>query len=98
MFELVQQVMACHPLDSCYSLFSHEHFLLFCMEIIKNEVSYEMEDNMQFFQILRSHDVPTQHLMCELYLHRYLLWLDRYFNPVLYVGGHSFESSHILRF
>ena len=45
-----------------------------------------MEDSVQFLLIFGSHDVPTQHLMCEFYLHRYLLWLDRDFNAVPYVG------------
>lgn len=30
--------------------------------------------------------MPNQHLMCEFYLHGYLLHLDRDFNLVLYVG------------
>lgn len=86
MFSLVQEVMACRPPASCYSLFLHERFLLFFMESIKNEASYEIEDGVQFLQILRNHDMPTQHLMCEFYLQGYLLRLDRYFNPVSYVG------------
>ena len=86
MFKLVQEVITCRPLASFYSLFFHEHFLLFCTESIKNEVNNEMEDGVQFLWILRSHDVPTQHMMCELYLHRYLLRLDRDFNPISYVG------------
>lgn len=85
MFNLVQEVMACRPPASCYSLFLHERFLLFCMESIKNEISYEIEDGVQFLRILRSRDVPTQHLMCEFYLHGYLLRLDKDFNPVPYV-------------
>ena len=76
MFNLVQEVMACRPPASCYSLFLHERFLLFCMESIKNEVSYEIEDGVQFLRIMRNHDVPTQHLICEFYLHGYLLRLD----------------------
>ena len=48
MFNLVQEVMACCPPASCYSLFLHEHFLLFCMESIKNEISYEIEDGVEF--------------------------------------------------
>jgi hypothetical protein len=86
MFNLVQEVMACRPPASCYSLFLHERFLLFCMESIKNEISYKIEDGVQFLRIMRHHDVPTQHLMCEFYLHGYLLRLDREFNPVPYVG------------
>lgn len=87
MFNLAGEVMACRSPASCYSLFLHEHFLLFYMEGIKNEISYEIEDGVQFLRILRSHDVPTQHLMCEFYMHGYLLCLDREFNPVPYVGG-----------
>ena len=86
MFNLVQEVMACHLPASYYSLFLHERFLLFCMESIKNDISYEIEYGVKFLRIMRSHDVPTQHLMCEFYLHRYLLRLDREFNPVPYVG------------
>lgn len=82
----MQDVMECRPCTSFYSLFLHECFLLFCMESIKNEVSYEIEYGVQFLQIMRSHDVPTQHLMCEFYLHGYLLHLGKEFNPVLYVG------------
>jgi len=59
MFNLAQEVMACHPPASCYSLFLHESFLLFFMESIKNEISYEIEDGVQFLRIMRSHDVPT---------------------------------------
>ena len=42
MFNLVQEVMACRPPTSCHYLFLHERFLLFFMESIKNEVSYEI--------------------------------------------------------
>jgi len=86
MFNLAQEVMACHSPASCYSLFLHECFLFFYMESIKNEISYEIEDGVQFLRILRSHDFPTQHLMCEFYMHGYLLRMDRGFNPVPYVG------------
>ena len=33
-----------------------------------------------------AHDVPTQHLMCEFYMHGYLLRVEREFYPVPYVG------------
>jgi len=48
MFNLAQEVMACHPPASCYSLFLHEHFLLFCVESIKNDISYKIENGVQF--------------------------------------------------
>jgi len=83
---LAQEVMARRPPASSYSLFLHECFLFFCLESIKKEISHEIEDGVQFLQILRAHDVPTQHLMCELYMHEYLLRVDREFNPVPYVG------------
>jgi hypothetical protein len=86
MFNLAQEVVAFLPPTSCYSLFLHERFLLFCMESIKNEISYKIENGVQFLQIMRHHDVPTQHLMCQFYLNGYLLRLDRDFNPVPYVG------------
>jgi hypothetical protein len=86
MLNLAQEVMACRPPASSYSLFLHERFLFFCLESIKNEISHEIEDGVQFLQILRAHDVPTQHLMCELYMHGYLLRVDREFNLVPYVG------------
>ena len=59
MFNLAQEVMACCPRASCYSLFLHERFHLFCMESIKNKISCEIEDGVQFLWIMRSHDVPT---------------------------------------
>jgi hypothetical protein len=59
MFNLAQEVMACLPLASCYSLLLHERFLLFCMESIKNEISYKIENGVQFICIMRHHDVPT---------------------------------------
>lgn len=86
MFKLVKEVMACHSPTPCYALFLHENFPLFYMESLKNEVSYEMEDFVQFLWILRSHDVPTQHLMCELYFYGCLLYLEKDFNPIPYVG------------
>jgi hypothetical protein len=48
MFNLVQEVMGCLPPASCYSLFLHERFLLFYMESIKNEISYKIENGVQF--------------------------------------------------
>jgi hypothetical protein len=48
MFSLAQEVMACRPPASSYSLFLHERFLLFCMESIKNEISYKIENGVQF--------------------------------------------------
>lgn len=86
MFNLAQEVMACRPPPYFYSLLLHEHFLLLCMESIKNDIIYKIEDGVQFLRIMRHHDVLTQHLMCEFYLHGYLLFLDREFNLVPYVG------------
>ena len=83
---LAQEVMACRPPASSYSLFLHERFLFFYLESIKKEISHEIEDGVQFLQILRAHDVITQHLMCELYMHEYPLCVDREFSLVPYVG------------
>lgn len=83
---LAQEVMSCRPPASSYSLFLHERFLFSCLESIKKEISHEIEDGVQFLQILRAHGVPTQRLMCELYMHEYLLRVDREFNLVPYVG------------
>lgn len=77
MLNLTQEAMACCPLASCYSLFLHERFLLFCLESIQKEISHEIEDGVQFLWLLRAHDVPTQHLMCELYMHGYLLRIEK---------------------
>jgi hypothetical protein len=48
MFNLAQEVMACLPTASCYSLLLHERFLLFYMESIKNEINYKIEDVLNF--------------------------------------------------
>ena len=82
MLHLEQEVMACHPPASSYSLFLHERFLFFCLESIQKEISHKIEEVVLFLRILRAHDVPTQHLMCELYMHGYLLRVEREFNPV----------------
>ena len=86
MLSLAQQVMACRPPASSYALLLHEKFILFCLENIKKDVSHEIEDSEQFLRILRIHDIVTQHLMYELYLHGYFLRDDKEFNLVPYVG------------
>ena len=86
MFSLAQEVMECHPPASSYALFLHEQFIFFYLESIKKEISHEIEDGVQFLQILRAHDLETQNLMCELYMHGYLLHENKEFNPVPYVG------------
>ena len=45
-----------------------------------------IDDPIQFFHILRSHNILNQHLMCELYMHDYFLGDDQSFNPRPYMG------------
>ena len=41
---------------------------------------------MQLLRILRVNNYISQHLLCELYMHDYILEIDQTFNPVPFVG------------
>jgi hypothetical protein len=86
MYDITQQVVTCRSPSLSYALFLHEQYLFFCLECIYQEMVYNIKDPIQFLRTLRSHDILTQHLMCELYMHNYLLRDDKKFNPVPYVG------------
>ena len=86
MFSLAQQVMACRPPTHSYALFLHEQYIFFYLESIRHEVNHEIKDPIQFYRILRIHDVLNQHLMCELYMHDYFLSNYQTFNPIPFVG------------
>ena len=57
MFSLAQQVMSCRPPTNRYALFLHEKLIFFCLESIYKEIWYEIEDPIQFFCILKIHDI-----------------------------------------
>ena len=85
-FSLSQQVMACLPPAHSYSFFLHEQYIFFCLESVHQELSHVIEDSIQLLHILRSHNILDQHLMCEVYMHDYVLGNDQSFNPVPYMG------------
>ena len=78
--------MACRPLAHIYALFLHEKFLFFFLESIYKEICHEIEDPIQFLRLLKIHDIIGQNLMCEIYMHGYLLRHDQAFNPIPFAG------------
>lgn len=76
MFTLAQEMLACKSLAKSYSLFIHENYFLLCLQIIQQELSHKIEDPLQLLRILRANNYVHQHLLCELYMHDYILRND----------------------
>ena len=82
MYDITHHVVTCSSPSLSYALFLPEQYLFFCLECIHQEMVYNIKYPMEFLRTLKRYDILTQHLMCELYMHNYLLRDDKKLNPV----------------
>lgn len=56
------------------------------MTVIKDKIPYELATIMIILGTFSQSNIAEQHLLCELYMHEYVLYEERNFNLSPYVG------------
>ena len=95
MYSLARQLLCCSKPSPSYTIFLYEQFYLFQLRAIKTNKPYQIINPNSFLKAYLGYDSTNQHLLYELYLHKYICVMDRKFNMSSYVGDiqlHAFAS------
>ena len=73
MMTITQEMLACRSPATTYALFLQEQYVYFQLMSIYEQKPYQFKDYMDFPEAIRESDLHRQHLMCELYMHGFIL-------------------------
>ena len=83
---LVDQVMAYRPPPRVYSFYLKEQFLLFQLMMTIRDVNFEFKNAQDFYSMYQTLPSWKKNLLCELYLHNFIIPHETKWNPLLYIG------------
>ena len=86
MLTITQELLACRSPATAYALFLQEQCLYFQLTSIYEQFPYQFKDYMEFLEAIRESDLHRQHLMCELYMHGFILETKQKFNIRPFLG------------
>ena len=85
-FKLVDQALACRPPPRVYALYLKEKFLLFHLMLTLNNVNVEFMLAQKFYGLYQNLPPWQQNLLCELYVHNFVIPMETEWNSFLYIG------------
>lgn len=85
-------VLACRSLAKNYALFLLERYLQLKIKAIRVGKSIELKIVEDFINCCKHHGVKVQHLLCEFYLHNFILQEEVQKNPCHFVGDIQFQA------
>ena len=80
MLTITQELLACRSPATTYALFSQEQYLYFQLTSVCEQLPYQFKNYMEFLELVRESDLHRKHLMCELYMHGFILEMEHKFN------------------
>jgi len=89
---LYTDVLACRAPATNYSLFLLEKYLLLKIKAVRARKSIELKTVEDFINCCKQHDVKVQRLVCEFYLHNFVLENEVEKNPNPFVGDVQFQA------
>lgn len=73
-FSMIIDVMAYRASTCSYDLFLVEQYLMLKIQVVHHGFSYEFTDDvLDFIAVFHRKSEPIQYLLCELYIHNFLL-------------------------
>lgn len=83
---LVHQMMASKTPPRVYALHLKERHISFKLSRVISGLGPSIETPREFFQACQSSPLEVKNLLCELYLHNYVVPNDHDWNPLIYIG------------
>ena len=90
--KLDDQALSCRPLPRFYALFLKEQFILFQLMLTLKDINAEFKSAQEFYGLYQTLPSWQHNLLCELYLHNFIIPLETQWNPLLYIGDIHLRS------
>ena len=84
--KLADQALACRSPPRVYALYLKEQFLLFYLMLTLKNVNAEFKLAREFYGLYQTLPPWQQNLLCELYVHNFVIPTETEWNPLLYIG------------
>ena len=84
--KLADQALACRPPPRVYALCLKEQLLLFQLMLTLKNVNAEFKSAQEFYGLYQTLPPWQQNLLCELYVHKFVIAAKIEWNPLLYIG------------
>lgn len=84
--DMILELMQCRAPPRVYALYLKEQHLCFKLTHIVRELSPSFETTQEFYHAYQNFPATIKNLLCELYLHNYVVSYDTEWNPLLYIG------------
>ena len=103
MYALIQELLICRSLSPCYFVFLYEQLNLFKLKALKEGRPHHLVTIPQFLDTLAQSDFSKQNILCILYLHELVCFMNVSFNPIPYIGDvklrefNSFVANQMIR-
>lgn len=83
---MVLELMQCRAPSSVYALYLKEQYLCFKINCIVRDLSPSLDTPKEFYNVYQNSPTTIKNLLCEFYLHNYVVTSDNEWNPLLYIG------------
>lgn len=90
-FPLYSDTLSCRASATNYALFLMERYLLLKVKAIKAGKPTEIKTTLDFIKCFREHNEKVQHLLCELYMHNFVLEDNMDSHPAPFIGDIQFQ-------
>ena len=90
--KLVNQALACRPPPRVYALYLKEQYLLLQLMLTLRNVNAEFKSTQEFYGLYQTLPTWQQNLLCELYVHNFVIPTETKWNPLLYIEDVHLKS------
>ena len=84
--KLADHALACRPPPRVYALCLKEKYLLLQLMLTLRNVNVEFKYAQEFYGLYQTLPTWQQNLLCELYVHNFVIPAETEWNPLLYIG------------
>ena len=89
-FSVYYDILACRALATNYAMFFLEHYLLLKLKYIRVDTPSKFTTISNFVSCFKEQEDGVQYILCELYLHNFILEENREENPNPFTGDIQF--------
>lgn len=84
--KLANQIITCRPPPRIYTIYLKEQFLLFQLMMNLKDIDIGFRSAQEFYGLYQTLPSWQQNLLCELYVHNFIIPIETQWNPLLYIG------------
>lgn len=83
---MAPELIQCRAPPRVYALHLKENYLSFKLNHIVRDLSPSLDTSEEFYSVYQTSPTTVKNLLCEFYLHNYVVTSNNEWNPLLYIG------------